>query len=69
MSAERKPGPNDCLTAQDIVEQYGMNPVVVESLMRNLGKRDLVFRIDGFKRDFVRRRDVEPHSLGGTKCA
>lgn len=61
--------PDDCLTAQDIVEQYGMNPTVVESLLRNLGKRDLVFRIDGFKRDFVRRRDIEPQSLGGTKCA
>lgn len=64
---ERKP--DDCLTAQDIVEQYGMNPRVVESLLRNLGKRDLVFRINGFKRDFVRRRDIEPQSLGGTKCA
>lgn len=60
--------PDDLLTAQDIVEQYGINPVVVESLLRNLGRRDLVFRIDGFKRDFVRRRDVEPHSLGGTTC-
>lgn len=67
MSEQRRP--DDLLTAQDIADQYGINPRVVESLMRNLGNRDLVFRIDGFKRDFVRRRDIEPQSLGGAKCA
>jgi DNA-binding GntR family transcriptional regulator len=51
--------PDDLLTAQDIHEQYGLSPTVVESLLRNLGRRGLIVRIDGFRRDFVRRSDIK----------
>lgn len=69
MSA-RKPSPDDLLTAQDIIAEYGLNPTVAESLMRNLAKRGLLETIDGFRRDFVRRKHVEPQPVqsGGSTC-
>jgi predicted transcriptional regulator of viral defense system len=57
---------HDLLTAQDIQEQYGLNATVTESLMRNLGKRGLLVRIEGFRRDFVRRGDLRIQSGGTT---
>lgn len=60
---------DDLLTSQDIQREYGLNPVVAESLMRRMGKLGKLVTIPGFRRDFVRRRDVEPKDQsGGTIC-
>lgn len=69
MNAQRSP--DDLLTARQIAEQYGLEPQVAQSLLRNLGRRGMLVTFPGFKRAFVRRRDVEPvehrlQSSGGT---
>lgn len=62
MSAQRKPAPDDLLTARQIAEEYHLPLRTAEGLMRNLGGKGKVVRIPGFRRVFVRRRDVEPQS-------
>lgn len=64
--------PDDCLTAQDIAEQYGINPVVARNIVRRAGRAGLRVYVPGFKRTLVRRQDVEPRmrsqESGGTTC-
>lgn len=63
---DRKPSPDDLLTARQIATEYGIPLRTAEGLMRNLGSKGKVERIEGFRRVFVRRRDVEPQSGGTT---
>lgn len=66
MPSERKRSGDDLLTARQISDEYGIPLRTAEGLMRNLGSKGKVERIKGFRRVFVRRRDVEPQSGGTT---
>lgn len=58
--------PDDYLTVSQIREQYGYEPRVAESLVKNLSRRGLVARVPGFRRRMVLRKYVEPQSGGTT---
>lgn len=66
MNAVRKP--DDLLTARDISAQYGLDPRVAESIVRNLGRKGKLVDVP-IRRRIVRRRDAFPaeaQSSGGT---
>lgn len=66
MKRERKPTGEDLLTARDIQDYLGISAATAESLMRNRVENGLTETIPGFRRDFVRRKHIEPQSSGGT---
>lgn len=64
---EHKRSEDDLLTARQIAEEYGMPLGVAQDLVRNRDRNGLSVRFAGFRRVFVRRRDVEAQS-GGITC-
>lgn len=56
MSEQR---PDDLLTARQISEQYGLDPRVAESIVRNLGRKGLLVETP-IRRRIVRRCDAFP---------
>lgn len=58
MTTQRKPSPEDLLTARQIAEQYGIDQRIAESLLRKRGREGKLVYIEGFRRRFIRRRDV-----------
>lgn len=63
--SDRKPTPDDLLTARDIALQYGLDARVAESIVRNLGRKGLLVETP-IRRRIVRRKDAFPQSSGGT---
>lgn len=66
MSTQRKAAPDDLLTARQVSEQYGIDQKIAESLLRKRGREGKLVYIEGFRRRFIRRRDVGHQSSGGT---
>lgn len=66
MNAQRKP--DDLLTAQDVAAQYGINPRVADSLLRQRGREGKLVYIEGFRRRFIRRGDIDLDRLPQTRA-
>jgi ribosomal protein S25 len=60
--------PDDLLTARQIADEYGLDPRVAESIVRNLGRKGKLVDTP-IRRRIVRRCDAFPaesQSSGGT---
>lgn len=56
---EQKRSGDDLLTARQIAEQYGLDPRVAESIVRNLGRKGKLVDTP-IRRRIVRRADAFP---------
>lgn len=51
--------PVELMTKHQIMEEYGLENVTAESLLRVIAREDGLVRFEGFRRVFARRADVE----------
>lgn len=58
MPSRTAPSPEDLLTARQVAEEYGIDQRIAESLLRKRGREGKLVYIEGFRRRFIRRRDV-----------
>lgn len=59
MGRPRKPKPTDLLTARMIADEYGWDIRHAESVVRAIGRQGGLVRIEGLRRIYIRRGDLE----------